>query len=104
MDIKIWRAVEGYEQLAAVLQDAHDQAAIGKGDERHANGLPFHDQRMQQISTMLDSDKGMAFQVCKKMSEGLQFDDHQRREAELLGAINYLAGIVIYHRNKQVAP
>lgn len=103
MDIKIWRAAEGYEQLAAVLQDAHDQAAIGKGDERHANGLPFHDQRMQQISTMLDSDKGMAFQVCKKMSEGLQFDDHQRREAELLGAINYLAGIVIYHRNRQSA-
>lgn len=98
---KNWEAVPGYEMLVAVLQDAHDQAAIGKGDERHANGLPFHEQRMQQISTQLDSDKGMAFQVCKKISEGLQFDDHQRREAELLGAINYLAGIVIYHRNRQ---
>ena len=98
-----WPAAAGYEQLAAVLQDAHDQAAYGKGDERHANGLPFHEQRMQQISTQLDSDKGMAFQVCKKMTEGMQFDDHARREAELLGAINYLAGIVIYHRLRQPA-
>ena len=98
---KNWDAVPGYEMLVAVLQDAHDQAAIGKGDERHANGLPFHEQRMQQISTQLDSDKGMAFQVCKKMTEGLQFDDDARREAELLGAINYLAGIVIYHRLRQ---
>lgn len=98
---KNWEAVPGYEMLVAVLQDAHDQAAIGKGDERHANGLPFHEQRMQQISTQLDSDKGMAFQVSKKMTEGLQFDDDARREAELLGAINYLAGIVIYHRLRQ---
>lgn len=98
---KNWEAVPGYEMLVAVLQDAHDQAAIGKGDERHANGLPFHERRMQQISTQLDSDKGMAFQVCKKMTEGLQFDDDARREAELLGAINYLAGIVIYHRLRQ---
>lgn len=98
---KNWDAVPGYEMLVAVLQDAHDQAAVGKGDERHANGLPFHEQRMQQISTQLDSDKGMAFQVSKKMTEGLQFDDHARREAELLGAINYLAGIVIYHRLRQ---
>jgi len=98
---KNWDAVTGYEMLVAVLQDAHDQAAVGKGDERHANGLPFHEQRMQQISTQLDSDKGMAFQVSKKMTEGLQFDDHARREAELLGAINYLAGIVIYHRLRQ---
>lgn len=96
-----WPAAPGYEQLAAVLQDAHNQAAYGKGDERHASGLPFHEQRMQQISTQLDSDKGMAYQVCKKMTEGLQFDDHARREAELLGAINYLAGIVIFHRLRQ---
>ena len=90
--------VKGYEKLVAVYQDAHDQAAKGKGDERHANGQPFHEQRMQQISGLLRSSDGMAFQAIKKMTEGLQFEDHARREAELLGALNYIAGIVIYYR------
>lgn len=89
---------KGYEKLVAVFQAAHDQAAHGKGKERHANGLPFHEQRMQSISKTLASADGMAYQVVKKMTEGLQFDDHKRREKELLGAINYLAGIVIYFR------
>ncbi len=89
---------KGYEKLVAVFQAAHDQAAHGKGKERHANGLPFHEQRMQSISKLLDSPDGMAYQVVKKMTEGLQFEDHQQREKELLGAINYLAGIVIYFR------
>lgn len=89
---------KGYEKLVAVFQAAHDQAAHGKGKERHANGLPFHEQRMQSISKLLDSPDGMAYQVVKKMTEGLQFEDHQQREKELLGAINYLAGIVIFFR------
>ena len=93
--------VEGYEKLVAVYQDAHDQAAKGKGDERHANGQPFHEQRMQQISGLLRSSDGMAFQAIKKLTEGLQFEDHARREAELLGALNYIAGIVIYYRELQ---
>lgn len=93
--------VKGYEKLVAVYQDAHDQAAKGKGDERHANGQPFHEQRMQQISGLLRSSDGMAFQAIKKMTEGLQFEDHARREAELLGALNYIAGIVIYYRELQ---
>lgn len=90
--------IEGYEQLADVLKDAYKQAAEGKGKERHANDLPFHDQRMQQISNVLDSDAGMAFQAIKKLAEGRQFDDLAMLERELLGAINYIAGIVIYHR------
>lgn len=90
--------VKGYEKLVAVYQDAHDQAAKGKGDERHANGQPFHEQRMQQISGLLRSSDGMAFQAIKKLTEGLQFEDHARREAELLGALNYITGIVIYYR------
>ncbi len=93
--------VKGYEKLVAVYQAAHDQAAKGKGDERHANGQPFHEQRMQQISGLLRSSDGMAFQAIKKLTEGLQFEDHARREAELLGALNYIAGIVIYYRELQ---
>lgn len=94
--------VKGYEKLVAVYQSAHDQAAKGKGDERHANGQPFHEQRMQQISGLLRSSDGMAFQAIKKLTEGLQFEDHARREAELLGALNYIAGIVIYYRELRV--
>ena len=93
--------VKGYEKLVAVYQYAHDQAAKGNGDERHANGQPFHEQRMQQISGLLRSSDGMAFQAIKKLTEGLQFEDHARREAELLGALNYIAGIVIYYRELQ---
>lgn len=92
----------GYEQLAEVLQAAFNQAAEGKGAERHANGQPFHEQRMQTISTLLDSDAGMAFQVCKKVTEGMALP-HAARERELLGAIVYIAGMVIFHRQREDA-
>lgn len=91
----------GYERLAAVLQMAHDQAAGGKGKERHANDKPFHEQRMLSISHELGSPYGMAYQACKKISEGLQLGDFERTVAELLGAINYTAGIVVYLQDKQ---
>lgn len=93
----------GYEQLAAVLQAAFDQAAKGKGAERHANELPFHAQRMQSISAMLDSDAGMAYQVCKKIAEARGMP-HAARERELLGAIVYTAGMIIYHRERHIEP
>lgn len=93
----------GYERLYAVFRDAHDQAAIGKGDERHANNLPFDEQRMQTISQGIGSPDGMAYQVIKKIQEGLQMNDHARTRAELLGALNYLAGIVIFLDDKQHA-
>lgn len=41
--------VHGYERLADVLQRAYDQAALGKGKERHANGKAFHKQPMQDL-------------------------------------------------------
>lgn len=95
--------VPGYEQLASVLQDAYDQCAQGKGAERHARGNPFHEQHMQTISRLFGTDKGMAFQVVKKLTEGLDMPDHDRRERELLGVIVYTAGIILYHRNAQHA-
>lgn len=87
---------DGYERLHDVYRDAHDQAAYDKGKERHANDLPFHEQRMQTISQGLDSPDGMAYQVIKKLQEGLQMPDAGARRRELLGALNYLAGIVIF--------
>src|SRR5699024_314254 len=97
--VQTWEVAAGYEQIAAVLQGAHDQAAHGTGKERHANGLSFHEHRMQSISKLINSPKGLAFQAIKKLTEGLQVDDAERREKELLGAINYIAGIIIYYRN-----
>lgn len=87
---------DGYERLHDAYRDAHDQAAYGKGNERHANDLPFHEQRMQTISQGLNSPGGMAYQVIKKLQEGLQMEDAGARRRELLGALNYLAGIVIF--------
>lgn len=87
---------EGYERLHAAYQDAHHHAAYEKGNERHANDLPFHEQRMQTISQGLNSPDGMAYQVIKKVQEGLQMEDAGARRRELLGALNYLAGIVIF--------
>ena len=87
---------EGYEKLHNVFRDAHDHAAYQKGAERHANGLPFHEQRMQAISEGYDSPLGMAFQVEKKIREGLQMPDYGACRRELLGALNYLAGVVIF--------
>lgn len=90
----------GYEHLAAVLQDAYAQAAFGKGKERHANDLPFDHQPMQAISRLLGNPTGMTYQVCKKVVEAMNMKDRAARRRELLGAIVYLAGVVVYEDNE----
>lgn len=93
--------VPGYEQLAAVLSRAYEQAALGKGAERHADNMPFHEQPMQTGSDLLGSDAGLAFQAIKKIREGGQFDEFDRFEREMLGAIVYISGMVIWRRRQQ---
>lgn len=91
----------GYESLAGVLQRALDQAQSGKGAERHANSLPFHKQPMQTIAGQV----GVGFltgQAIKKTQEG-QTLPAGRDVAELLGAINYLAGAVIFMETQRQA-
>ena len=90
---------EDYRSLAGVLVEAYHQAQSGKGKERHANGLAFEDQPMQAISGMLNSDKGMAYQACKKILEATNMQSLPAFEREILGAINYLAGMIIFNRN-----
>jgi len=97
-------AAPGYERLVAVLRAAHDQAAHGKGKERHANDLPFHQQRMLSISHLQGSPDGMVYQVIKKVTEGLTMPEHHRQVAELYGAINYLAGVVIFLEDRRGEP
>lgn len=90
----------GYEHLAAVLKDAYGQAAFGKGKERHANDLPFDHQPMQAISRLLGNPTGMTYQVCKKVVEAMNMKDRAARRRELLGAIVYLAGVIVYEDNE----
>ena len=82
-----------YGALGAVLNRAHLQASAGKGKERHAQGEPFTHQVMQDMARRFGVGAllGQAF----KKSEESQRLPHDRAVAELLGAINYLAGAVI---------
>lgn len=97
-----------YDSLKHVLNRAFDQAACGKGNDRHAGGAAFENQPMQLTSRMLKSADGMAFQAIKKVREGLALPTTDRQVAEMLGAIVYIAGIVVYlendHEHTQVRP
>ncbi|SDX89992.1 hypothetical protein SAMN05444336_112103 [Albimonas donghaensis] len=90
-------APAGYEPLAEVLADALAQAADGKGKERHARGdTPFLRQPICEIARMVGP--GFATgQAIKKAQESARLPAG-RDEAELLGAINYLAAAVLVLR------
>lgn len=88
----------GYAPLIEVLNDAAIQAAHGKGHERHAGDKAFVDQPMLAITRRY----GLGFpfgQVEKKMEEAHRMVAQGKPDAavrELLGAINYLAGSILY--------
>lgn len=92
-----------YEILRTMLLKAYDQATSGKGLERHAQGRDFSDQPIFQIQELLGFNGyvGPAFQAIKKIQEGVnnyssgRFD-YAALEKELLGAINYIAAILIH--------
>lgn len=101
---RAYNQVDGYERLAGVLDRAYNQAAKGKGKERHAGDRPFHEQPMQQISELMGSIDGMVFQAIKKVNEARKLPTAERQVAELLGAINYIAGMVIFIENNAEEP
>lgn len=91
---------QGYDSLAGVLLMAFNQASAGKGRERHANGLPFDQQPMTAINELLGSSDGYVYQAIKKAVEAKRLPP-ARAIAELLGAINYLAGAVLHIQRHQ---
>jgi hypothetical protein len=95
--------IEDYADLFLALRDAYQQSAAGKGRERHANDAPFACQPMQTITDLIGGDvAGMAFQAVKKISEATGMLKRNCTDAairELLGAIVYSAGIIVYLRN-----
>lgn len=97
--------INGYDQLAKVLVMAFDQAAKGKGKTRHSMGRPFDSQRMLQIARLQGTHNGLEYQVHKKVSEGVALPSCEARVNEFLGAINYLAGMVLFElENVGAAP
>lgn len=84
---------QGYESLMIVLRRAFTQAAFGKGKERHAQDMPFEDQPMQKLIALYGP--GFALGQAAKKAQESQRLPKDRAIAELLGAINYLAGAII---------
>jgi len=86
-----------YAPLREVLNRALEQAAHGKGADRHANGQPFTDQPIMVIARM----SGLAFHIGQSMKKAQEAStmagrgNPQNAVFELLGAINYLAAAVI---------
>lgn len=94
--------VKGYNSLRDVLERAYTQAATGKGNERHAGCNPFDEQPMQDLIKLYGV--GFALGQAAKKSQESQRLPAGRDVAELLGAINYLAGAVIaLERGRKVA-
>lgn len=90
-----------YDSLAHVLQRAFLQATEGKGAERHAQGLPFERQPMQTLCELY----GVGFtlgQAAKKAQESMRLPPG-RDVAELLGAINYIAGAIVFIEGHRMA-
>jgi hypothetical protein len=86
---------ESYAKLGHVLKQAYDQAATGKGKDRHVKheAQAFQDQPICTLQRIYGS--GYAFgQVGKKMEESMRMDT-KAAVAELYGAINYIAAAII---------
>jgi len=84
-----------YAKLRHVLGDAYDQAAVGKGRDRHVKheAQPFEHQPICSLQRIYGS--GYAFgQVGKKMEESMRMDT-KAAVAELYGAIVYIAAAII---------
>lgn len=84
-----------YNSLRAVLDSAFEQAAHGKGRERHANDKPFDEQPILVIARLLDGHPAasLLFQAIKKIVESSRLGD--RATHELQGAIVYIAAAII---------
>lgn len=95
---------EQYKPLYTILHDAYSQAANGKGKARHnGRGVAFDRQPIMEIGRMC----GLGYptgQAQKKTQEAVSMfsrGEGHAAEAELLGAINYLAAAVMLIRERR---
>lgn len=102
--------IEGYEHLSRILLMAYDQAASGKGKERHATSpivgtLPWDQQPLLAISRMVGVG-GAAYQVLKKAQESVTMTGNGNfagAKAEALGAIVYAAALYKLYEEMEAA-
>lgn len=87
---------DDYLPLLRTFLGALEQAAYGKGRERHANDLPFIEQPILTMARMLDSDAGLAQQVIKKTIEARSLPTKQARINELRGTLVYAAAMILF--------
>lgn len=87
---------DDYLPLLRTFLGALEQAAYGKGRERHANDLPFTEQPNLTMARMLDSDAGLAQQVIKKTVEARSLPTKQARINELRGTLVYAAAMILF--------
>ena len=94
---------DAYAPLAAILSEPYDQAAKGKGKERHANDRDFIDQPIMEIGRMVGPgyQTGQAMKKAQEAVGMLRRGQPDRAVTELLGAINYLAAAVILIREER---
>lgn len=96
---------EGYVNLYDTLVRAFNQAAYGKGKERHANNRPFEKQPILEIARMVGIGYPLG-QAMKKTQETITLQKIRGEDAaiaELYGAINYLAAAVILLEEQKTA-
>ena len=87
---------DDYLPLLRTFLGALEQAAYGKGRERHANDLPFIEQPILTMARMLDSDAGLAQQVIKKTVEARSLPMKKARVNELRGTLVYAAAMILF--------
>lgn len=83
-----------YSALRKVLEEVFYEVSMGKGAQRHGNNKPFTEQPMFDIMKY----QGPGFtlgQAMKKIIECRGLDPTSRRR-ELIQAMGYIAGAVIY--------
>ncbi len=92
-------AVPGYEVLSGILSAAYQQAATGKGKDRHSTGplgfQPWHLQPIMSIGRQVGPG-GHAYQIAKKAQESVTMQGNGNfagAKAEALGAIVYAAAL-----------
>lgn len=83
-----------YWKLNSVLEDALDQASVGKGHERHDHGGNFEDQFICEGGRYWGW-QALLFQAEKKLRETKKLSGIGAKRRELLGVINYVAACVI---------
>lgn len=93
----------GYASLKRVLRAAYEQAAFGKGRERHANDKPFDCQPIMEIGRMVGTgyQLGQAMKKAQEAGGMSRKGRHDAAKAELLGAINYLAAAYLQIEEEQ---